>query len=390
MNILFISDHGGELGGGEKSMLELVKSLLQKKYRVFSILPGKGVFYDELVSAGVNVKVRSMPIIYRSYNPFKFIYWMIRLICFGFFTAGWVKKNKIQIIHANKTTSVFHGAALSFFAMKPIVWHVRNYNSRFGITGAIVYKMVDSVICISNEVAKPFYRFFKQNPEKINVVYNGVSVKPFYKVSYKSDKLTGLMDIKNSGFIVGMIGRITAYKRMETFLEAFRIISKTKHNIYGVIIGDCVTSNPKQLKMDMEYKEWLYSLHKRWHLENRVKFLGYRTDSSDLMKDLDVLVITSISEPFGRVIIEAMSEGIPVIGTQSGGIPEIIVDGKTGILFKPDDCQKLADSIILLCQEPMLRRRISESAWRRTRDMFSVHNHVENVDKIYRKILNLN
>ncbi|GEM_PF-1197345 len=388
--ILFISDHGGEPGGGEKSMYELVKYFIQTGCKVFCVLPNKGIFHDELISLGASVKVCWMPIIYRSYNPFKFLYWILNLFLFGFFKARWVKKNKIKIIHANKTTSVFHCIALATFSGRPVVWHVRNYNSKFGLTGGLVYKMVDAVICISNEVAKPFYRSFKRNPEKINVVYNGVSVKPFQRVSYKSDKLIRAMDIKNPCFIVGMLGRITAFKRMETFLEAFKLVSKTRNNIYGVIIGDCVTSNPKQMQVDIQYKEWLYDLLKRWHLEKQVKFLGYRTDSAELMKDLDVLAITSISEPFGRVIIEAMSEGIPVIGSNSGAIPEIIIDGKTGVLFKPDDYQKLAESIVLMSEEPMLRRRLSEAAWGRARDVFSAQSYGENVEKIYRRILNLN
>ena len=385
--ILFISDHGGDIGGGERSMLELVSGLLSRGYEVFCILPNKGVFYNNLSAKGVVCRVSKMMVIDRNDNPFYIVMKFFHLILFGFMTGVWIRRRKIDLIHVNKTTSVFHGLSTSFFAWRPLVWHVRNYNRRFGILGRIIFFFTDKVICISKDIARPFHDFFKDDNNKINTIHNGVVVKELPKVSKKTGSLAEEMSVNKSDFIVGVAGRFTAWKKYEVFLDAFKIISEKKMNIYGVIAGDCVSSNNIQLNLDLIYKDQILKKYNDLKLEDKVKFVGFKKDPEAFLKEIDVFVCTSNPEPFGRVIIEAMAVGVPVVAVHAGGVPEIVLNDQTGILVSPDNPEELSNAIIQLYYDPMLRRRYGKAGWERAKKHFSTSEYVDKVETIYKELL---
>ncbi len=385
--ILFISDHGGDIGGGERSMLELVSGLLSRGYEVFCILPNKGAFYNNLSAKGVVCRVSKMRVIDRNDNPFQMIINFFHLLLFGFMTSVWIRRRKIDLIHVNKTTSVFHGMSASFFGWCPLVWHVRSYNRRFGVIGKIIFSFTDKIICISKDIARPFNDFFRDDDNKINIVHNGVSISELLKVTKKTGSLADEMSIKKSDIIAGVVGRFTACKKYEVFLDAFKIISKKKLNLYGVIVGDCVSSNSIQLGLDLKYKDQILKTHKDLKLENKVKFVGFKDNPETFLKEIDILVFTSNSEPFGRVIIEAMAVAVPVVAVYAGGAPEIVVNDQTGILVSPDNPEELSNAIIQLYYDPMLRRRYGKAGWERAKKYFSIGAHVDKVEKIYKELL---
>ncbi len=385
--ILFISDHAGQLGGGEKSMLELVSSLVKKGHSVYAVLPGYGDFYDSLSDVGVICRKLKMPVIERKYNPFYLIYSFLYLLYFGIIISFWVRKHKIQIIHANKTTSLFFALSVSIFAWRPFVWHVRSYNCNFGLIGKLAYRFTDQIICISRDLAEPFIQYFGK--KKINIVHNGVRVEPLPKVIYKSGELACRMVVNQPDFIVGVAGRITECKRFETFIEAFAILNDTikQKRIYGVIMGDCITSNPVQMEKDLRYKHRIRDMVRKMKLTDTIRFIGFEPVPQEFIREMDVLVLPSVAEPFGRVIIEAMALGVAVIAARAGGIPEIVIHEKTGLLFAPGNARELACAMKKLFDDPPLRRRLGKAGWERADKHFSTRVYVSRIEKIYKKIL---
>ncbi len=388
MRILFVSDHAGVPGGAEKSMITLIRKLIERGHNIYCILPQQGETYRLLNSYGVNLKTIPMPTIERSYNIFKLLYWIWALISFGFIAGLWCRIKKIDIIHANKTPCVFYSVAASMFACLPVVWHVRNFNRRFGLIGSMLFRYVDAVVCISHAIAKPFFDFFPDFPEKIQVVYNGVIIDPLKKISVRSENLFDELKITKPAFIVGVLGRITAWKKIEVFLKAMNYITQqTTAPVYGVIIGDCITSKEKQMRVDLIYKNYLLDLYQKLQLTNRVSFLGFKEDIETYMSELDILVLPSENEPFGRVLIESMSLGVPVIAADSGAVSEIIVHNETGVLFPCGDDQALADQILRLFNDPLLLRRIAKGGWKRVNDHFSADTYASNIETLYQSLL---
>lgn len=385
--ILFISDHGDAIGGAERSMLELVKGLMADGHKIFCILPGNGAFYQALEQLGVQCRVSVMPVIERNTSVRYVLSGIFALIRFAFTNLIWCLRNKIQIIHSNKTTSLFYSMALSLLSRKTLIWHARSYNRNFGRIGKLAYRFCDAVICISKNLAQPFYEVLGQ--KKIHIVYNGVSVPKLSKISYSAGKCDALTGRTGKQHYVGVVGRITACKSIETFIDAIKWISKDYQygSVHGLIVGDCVTSNPVQMDDDTAYKRSLINRVQRHGIENRITFTGFIANPDDIISELEALVLPSVAEPFGRILIEAMALGIPVIAARAGGIPEIVIDEKSGLLFKPRDSRELASLIVSIIDDPIKKRNLAREGWERAQAVFSTEAYVRNVEKIYSELL---
>ncbi|MCP5463204.1 MAG: glycosyltransferase family 4 protein [bacterium] len=385
MRILFISDHGCQIGGGERSMFELVSYLINGGNSVYCILPNRGHFFSRLTEAGAVCFKFPMATIARRYNPFILLWYMVSVFVFSMYVFFLAKKKNIDVIHVNKTTSLFYGVCVSLLTWKPLVWHVRSYNRRFGIVGRLLFLCTDAVICISHNLAAPFLKTFRRKKDKISIVHNGVNVLPLDKISYTSNELAKCIPHQRS-FVVGMVGRITACKSIETFLEAFTYIKRETSEIQGVLVGDCVTSNPVQLAADRAYKDKIERMCRHLCLEDYITFVEYQNEPESLMREMDVVVLTSIEEPFGRILIEAMALGVPVIGCNSGGVPEIIIPDESGVLVPPRNPQALAEAIMRLFEHPILRRKFAKMGWERAHRCFSTEVYGKTVEEIYRKV----
>jgi glycosyltransferase involved in cell wall biosynthesis len=121
-------------------------------------------------------------------------------------------------------------------------------------------------------------------------------------------------------------------------------------------------------------------------LGQHVHFLGYQTNLSPLYQAVDLLVIPSLNEPFGRVVIEAMRAGVPCVAANSGGIPEIVTDGDTGRLFPPTDVFALCQAVGDLLDDAAERQRLRENAGRMVRTRFTIEAQVEAVLQSYRQL----
>jgi glycosyltransferase involved in cell wall biosynthesis len=124
-------------------------------------------------------------------------------------------------------------------------------------------------------------------------------------------------------------------------------------------------------------------------LQDNVIFTGTREDVPDVMNAMDVVAHTSVrGEPFGRVIIEGMSVGRPVVATAAGGVPEFVHDGEDGMLVPPGDAVELASVLRRIFDDDDLRARLSAGALESVK-RFSVENHVEEITRLYRRVVEL-
>src|SRR5262249_2209134 len=141
------------------------------------------------------------------------------------------------------------------------------------------------------------------------------------------------------------------------------------------------------LPADRSYHEDLMRRVDRSGLADRVTLTGYREDVSDLVNALDILVHASISpEPMGRVILEGMALGKPVVATDHGGPREIIESGTSGFLIPPNDPERLYETLWELARSPELRQRIGKAATERVQDAFGIQGHMARIHGIYRSL----
>jgi glycosyltransferase involved in cell wall biosynthesis len=135
------------------------------------------------------------------------------------------------------------------------------------------------------------------------------------------------------------------------------------------------------------YTERLHQYVERNQLEQYVKFWGFRTDIPEILAQLDILVLPSLQEPFGKIVIEAMAMKKPVVASKVGGVPEIVVDEKTGLLIPPGDSDAIRQALEHLLSDQEKRKEMGVEGRKRVEQMFTLEKHVHKIQQIYEEVL---
>jgi len=181
------------------------------------------------------------------------------------------------------------------------------------------------------------------------------------------------------------VGRLDWWKGHDIFLKAIAELKPRWPDIRALVVGDC---GPTRRSMD--YCEHLRRITAQLGLQDTVVFAGVRQDIPAVMAASDVLVHSATEpEPLGRVVMEGMAAGRPVIATAAGGVKEIIKDGETGMLVPPASSDAIVNTVDLLLREPVVRNRISQKAQAYAREHFSIRKHWESVQRIYQLVTDL-
>jgi glycosyltransferase involved in cell wall biosynthesis len=209
-------------------------------------------------------------------------------------------------------------------------------------------------------------------PDKAIVIYNGISPQPFDEVD--TLKLEALrLDLGLQGkTLVGVFGRLASWKGQHVLLEALAMLP----DIHGLIVGEALFGEDA-------YADSLRARSQRDDLRGRVHMLGFRRDIPALMKLVDIVVHTSTApEPFGRVLVEGMLAGRPVIATAAGGAMEIIDDGVNGLLIALQNPKDLVRAIGRLQSDPAFATQLAEAGRKKAVEHFSVDAMVRSIDHI--------
>jgi D-inositol-3-phosphate glycosyltransferase len=170
--------------------------------------------------------------------------------------------------------------------------------------------------------------------------------------------------------IVGVMGRLDPQKGQEEFLRSLPLVLEQQRDVSYVIAGE-------ETRGETGFRRHLINLTYELGIQDRVHFLPFTEDVPEFMAAIDMFVLPSYSETFGLVLIEAMAMEKPVVATSAGGVPEIIEDGRDGLLIPPRDERALADAIILLLNNSSLRKSISKHARRDALIRFDVTHCVD-------------
>lgn len=360
MEILYIS-HSGSLGGAEQSLYCLVASLDPQRWQPCVVLPETGELLEKFESANISTLVTPMP-------PWRqFRNRLLRRVALSRLIS---RLPSVDLIHCNTIWSAPYARAIARRRQVPWVTHVRDLVT---VRQAQKYLLGDArqVIAISDAVRRPLEAAGLRN---VATIHNGVEIRQFQRAT--PVELSGEGKVR-----IGILGQIVPgcrWKGYEVFLEAAAKISGGEH--FLVIGGD---TRPPGTEGYNCYMQELEQLAASLGLAERVTFTGFRQDVPSVMASLDILVNASSAEPFGRTLIEAMAAGKPVIGTQAGGAPEIIVHGETGLLVPPNDVDAMAQAMHDLIQHSSKREEMGQAGYRRAVAKFSIQAHVRQIEAIY-------
>jgi glycosyltransferase involved in cell wall biosynthesis len=171
--------------------------------------------------------------------------------------------------------------------------------------------------------------------------------------------------------IVGNIAALVPHKGQKYLIDAAAIVVREAPEARFLVLGE------GELRPTLEHQV------KHLHLSQHVVFAGFRTDVLAVLKGLDLFVMSSVTEGLGTSLLDAMAASRPIVATQAGGIPEVVVDGETGVLVPPRDGEALAAAILGLLRDESRRRRMAEAGLARVRTAFSVDRMVEATLAVY-------
>jgi glycosyltransferase involved in cell wall biosynthesis len=359
--ILAISNHGIMLGGGEHSFLDLI-SHLPHVWKPFALVPYEGELQTRLSENGIETHVIPLP----SIRP-----WFIHNI-FACLRSYFVIRRKYRpdLIYANGSRAAFYGGLAGKLLGLPVVWHCR-IADKDPCLDFLLVRMSDFIVANSHATAR---RFGSRWKNKITVVHNGVDIEWLADSSVKKPDL-----ISENWKVIICVARVSRWKRHDLVLKAFEKVAMQEPDAHLFFIGG----------KDIEEPEWWNYLQvstQRSRYSDRIHWIGKVNDARPWYKAAHLLVLGSENEPFGRVLVEAMACGVPIVATKSGGIPEIIRHGQDGLLVPPGNEVEMAEAIAKMMKDESFRKRISDSARGRA-SLFSLDKHVDRMVRIFEEII---
>ncbi len=288
-------------------------------------------------------------------------------------------QKKVDLLHTNiRVGHDREGIIAAKMAGIPCVSHVRDFEE-LGWFDRKLAGMVSAFIYISEAVQKCHLQAGVPR-DKGRVVYNAVDTSAF---TVTPDVLGGRnsLGLASDDLVVGMVGRLERWKGQDVFLRAIALVKDAVPQAKGIVIGDPVPYDP-------DYGHLLWALCDELDLSRWVVFRPFQQDVPTIMAALDLLVLASTSpEPFGRVLIEAMAAGKPVVATDAGAAREIVDDGIQGLLVPPGDVRALAAAIVHILTHRDEAAAMGKRGQARVRQQFDVQQYVDSVQAVYRDLL---
>lgn len=377
--VLYI-DHTSELGGAERSLLDLLTHLDRSRVEPILVTSPHGPLVERARALGVEVVLLDVDpealTLSReewSHNKARFV-WKAR----GFIGEVWrlaalVRRRGVQVVHTNTLKAHVLGSLVAKLSGRPIVWHMRDLPSKRGDARNLLdrlFKLVNpGIIAISAAVAEDLSPAMAA---RTRVVYNGIDLAAFD--ARTRTPAEGLPP--GDGPMIGTISHLIPWKGQDVFLYAAAQLLRRHPAARFMVVGDPI------FQFQLE-RERLEGIARHLGIGDAVSFVGHREDVPAVLSRLDVFALPSLYEPFGRVLIEAMAARRPIVASRAGGVPEIVLDGETGVLVEPGDPQALADALAGMLESPTRAETLAGAARERVADCFSLEATVAGVMAAY-------
>ena len=363
------------LGGTENHIIRMANRLQSSGYNVFLIMDS---YEGELLE---KIKSMELKIFYNRMQKIK----IFRLVWI-FKTYRFLHKNDIKVLNVYNDISIFYFGIITLF-IKNIKLVVSLRHSGFGFYSdgfklyliKMVFKILsDEIIVNSQNGKKNLLKYYGVDKERINVIYNGIDDSIIHAINNRaiSNKLLKktLPMITDGTKIVGQVSRLHKTKDIDTIIKAAeKLVDK---NLIFLIIGD----GPD--------KDRLNYLIKNLKLEHKVILLGAKTNVFSWIRNFDISLLSSHSEGMPNAILEYMICEKPVVASNIDSMEEIIVHGKTGLLFEPGNVEELVKNILNLLSDNSYRKKIANNGKRHVKKIFTIDREFNEHYSIYEKLLN--
>ncbi len=284
-----------------------------------------------------------------------------------------VREKKIDIIQTHNEKAQLYGCLAGLLTKVPVVHtkHGKNNLDWWSITrNNIEARLCRKIVAVSRDAALECVRDEKIPSDKVLTILNGIDTERYFPGDNKYEFKKGL-GFSEETLAIGIVARLAQVKDHETLLKACKILFESDQSLKLLVVGD------GQLRGSLE------QLAQSLGISKQVIFTGMREDIPDLMRAMDIFVLSSVSEGISLTLLEAMACCLPVVATEVGGNPEVLVDGVTGFLVPSQQPELLASKVHTLIIDPELRKQMGEAGRQRVLDCFSLSTTAEKYRDMY-------
>jgi len=396
--ILYV-DHTAKIGGGEIAILNLINAIDRKRFEPVFVLGSTGPLLERLTAAHVETYVieldSSVTEARKDSLGFTSLFKLRQVIlCCQYVIklSRLIRSLQIDVVHTNSLKSHIFGGIAGRLAGTRVIWHVRD-----AIDSSYLPKNVVKVVKALARIVPTFViansastlekldlnsskglserkngYASKTEKKRSKVVHDGCDPSFFAETEPEPSEYDD-----QRPFVVTLVGRITEWKGQHIFLRAAARVLKEVPTATFQIVG-------APLFGEDEYEESLHGLCKELGIEEQVRFLGFRDDIPAIVSKCDLLVHASIiGEPFGQVVIEGMITGKPVIATDGGALPEIVINNVTGLLVEMGSVDHMADAIVSVYRNPSMARAMGKAGRERVLDNFTIAHTAAQMHNVY-------
>ena len=283
-------------------------------------------------------------------------------------------KKEYAILHANEPHALTAAWMAGAAKRVPMVMSRRvAYPLQKGSLARARYFSAARIVAISQFVAKSVLNS-GVTPEKVEIVYEGVEI-PTLPTAKARRVARQRWKVSESEILFGCVGYLLPEKGQEIAVRAMAIVRQKFPEARLLLAGD----GPCRAGLERLVREL--------NLRDAAIFAGFIADVPQVYAALDAFVFPSLAEPLGTSLLAAMAWGLPVVAVASGGVPEYVEDGQTGLLTASPNTELLSEGMIRLLSERPLRERLGQEARRTIEERFSAARMVENTIRVYEKVL---
>ena len=360
------------VGGGQMHVLLLSKYLDKNEFDVTIATEPHGYLVDEAKKVGIP----TLPITISNSFSIKTLLKMKRQL----------RQNDFDILHTHGGTAGFWGRAAATLNRSPRAkihtYHGLHYLSEahegrrsFQLADRLALPFTTKLICVCESDFKKGLAAKIVTEKKGVVIHNGIELEKFSHQTKRED-LRKEFGVGKDEIVFGTVGRLHKQKAQDILLRAFRMVADQRPNVRLWIVGDG------------ELRSGLERLAQELGIVGKVNFLGERTDIPELLSAMDIFVLSSLWEGQPIVLLEAMASSKPVVTTNVDGIPEIVEDGKSGLLVEAGAAESLSLAMERLLVDSQLRKEFAVKGRDRMSAKFTARHMAERVAQLYRSSLN--
>jgi glycosyltransferase involved in cell wall biosynthesis len=378
----------GQGGGNQRTLWYILKFLDRAKFNPIILSPEETEFLARFRSRGVELLIETPPasihrfggqvlregILGRLRSALDVLRYNIRL-------ARLMRARQIDLIYCNSIRALLLAGFGARWAGVPSLWYVKG-ELQNALLDRVGFLLANKILyfCESNRDDRYplLVRTFKK---KIGIIRIGIDpdVIAAAEAVDKRDLIEEL-DIRPDRINAIILGQVYPPKGQHFVLEGLREIVDAHPSFMLYIAGDHVLAEYKF------YRAHLDSIIQRDHLEDHVRFTGWRTDALQILATMDLAIHPSLAEGFGRAVLEAMALGRAVVASAVGGLREIIRDGENGFLVSPRDTPALVDRIKLLAGNPQLRARLGAAAKREVMQQYLIEDKIRALESVWQEM----